>query len=176
LRQNSLLLVVPLPPPIRNNFQALGFFTLEDFTRLSPFVDYFNVMTYDFTSSPNPGPVSPANWVAQCMLLYVKDLPPQEARKFLLGINFYGMDYPRSKRSGPLMGDRYKELLQQYPDAKLSWDSDSGEHVLKYDSGGVAYYPTLHSLKLRLKIAHHLNCGAAIWDMGQGLDYFYNVF
>lgn len=66
-------------------------FDEEDFDRMVDYVDYFSLMTYDYSSPQRPGPNSPIQWVKKC----VEILDPKNYHRsqILLGLNFYGYDY-----------------------------------------------------------------------------------
>jgi len=105
----------------------------------------------------------------------------QRARKVLLGLPFYGYRYPSSGR-GPeaILGRQLVELLQEDPAARLDYHSEHAEHCFTLQHPGTGaqeriFYPTLLFLQERISLAKQLGCGLSIWELGQGLDYFYDL-
>ena len=96
----------------------------------------------------------------------------------MLGLNFFGNDFITPDGGGSIIADQYLSILQQHR-PKLAWDEASAEHVLEYVAQGerhVVYYPTLMSLQQRLELAYEFGVGVSIWDLGQGLEFFMDLF
>ncbi|ETO13308.1 hypothetical protein RFI_24068, partial [Reticulomyxa filosa] len=138
-------------------------------------------------------------WVEQILATGRSELHlnAQGMSKLLLGINFYGYGYNNSKPTtgeGAMQtiiddnakADReqfivtYEVLLKQFIDEAADkndwqwlWNEDYKEHVL-YNSKQQKkiWYPTLYSIAIKLALAKHFGVGVAIWELGQGLQYF----
>eukprot|EP01129_Flabellula_baltica_P001680 TRINITY_DN1161_c0_g1_i2.p1 TRINITY_DN1161_c0_g1~~TRINITY_DN1161_c0_g1_i2.p1 ORF type:complete len:133 (-),score=11.95 TRINITY_DN1161_c0_g1_i2:6-404(-) len=131
-------------------------------------------MSYDFSRSP--GPNAPINW--QLSILF-ELLPPENREKYaskvLLGLPFYGYDWDsQTGRNEAILGNTFVELLKVH-EPTLNWDENSHEHSFVYNNKQVVYYPTLKFLESRIKLAETIGCGVGIWEIGQGLDYFYEL-
>jgi len=54
----------------------------------------------------------------------------------------------------------------------------AAEHVMSYSSGGQqhrVWFPSPTSVLKRLQLAASQGSGVAIWELGQGLDYFMDL-
>ncbi|CAB4006645.1 Chitinase domain-containing 1 [Paramuricea clavata] len=179
LHSGDLKIILVVPPLAMNDAaKSRGVFSKEDFQLLYPVVDGFSLMTYDYSShGGQAGPNAPLQWVRDS----VKALSPdsnEQRKKVFVGLNFYGMDYSPSGGSA-VVGSRYIELLTKHKsDGKFTWEKEIGEHSFYYKAGGitrVVFYPTLKSISERLNVAKELGVGIAVWEIGQGLDYFYDL-
>lgn len=177
-------------PPIKE------YFNKNDLKVLSNYLDGFNIMAYDF-STRAPGPVAPIEWIKEIMTRL--NLPKNENPvKIFLGINFYGHRYDRILPPPPqdqqqyhirhiLARDYVDFLTEYYNRALIFFDRRAREHITvlygkstannqQPPADVVIFYPSLKSIYDRLELANKLQVGVAIWDGGQGLDYFFDLF
>jgi len=89
-----------------------------------------------------------------------------------------------------------EQLLTRFHNSMdgIQWDAQSREHFFTYTPDGapnlaataqerldqdstyhLVYYPTLKSIDERIHLAEELGIGLSIWEIGQGLDYFYDL-
>jgi len=178
IRSKSKIFILVIPPPMYAG-NALGMFSEDDFDNLVDYVDYFSLMTYDYSSPAKPGPNAHYDWMKQCVEKLDKDSFHRD--KILLGLNFYGYDYT-TEGGGPILGRDFVQILNDHTgqkQLKFKWDDNSKEHFIELKSGNkrhTIFYPSLYSVQSRLLLAKELNLGGvSIWEIGQGLDYFYDL-
>ena len=178
IRSKGKIFILVIPPPIYAG-NAPGMFNEDDFDNLVQYVDFFSLMTYDYSSPAKPGPNAHYDWMKQCVESLDKESFVRD--KILLGLNFYGYDYT-SDGGGPILGREFVQMLKTHTGSKqlkLKWDDVSKEHFIEFKSGlkrHTIFYPSLNSIQSRLLLAKEMHLGGvAIWEIGQGLEYFYDL-
>ncbi|OVA01938.1 Glycoside hydrolase [Macleaya cordata] len=180
--ENHLQLVYVIGPPRSKNLQEHDFGP-EDLQSLGDAVDGFSLMTYDFSGPQNPGPNAPMKWIKSTLQLILSNTGNNAqslAHKIFLGINFYGNDFVLSEGlgGGAITGRDYLSLLEKHRPV-LHWEEKSEEHMFIYsDNRGIkhaVFYPSLMSISVRLEEARLWGAGVSIWEIVQGLDYFFDL-
>ncbi|KAF9614917.1 hypothetical protein IFM89_021347 [Coptis chinensis] len=180
--ENYLQLIYVIGPPRSAKLQEHDFGP-RDLQSLSDAVDGFSLMTYDFSGPHNPGPNAPLKWITATVRILLGATSSSElnlARKIFIGMNFYGNDFLLSKGvgGGAITGSDYLTLLEKHRPV-LQWDEESEEHFFVYSDNNqikhAVFYPSLMSISMRLEEARALGAGISIWEIGQGLDYFFDL-
>jgi len=179
----EFLLVVPPASPAEGATTTSGGgassssspFGAEEFRVLRDSVDYFSLMTYDYPL--RPGPNAPIDWVRRCVEAIVPEDEQEEdlarRRQLLVGLNFYGYKYG-SHGGDAILGSQLIEKLSGDEKYRVSWNKHAMEHKFSC-KGEEIYFPTLYSIHKRLEMLKQLKTGLSIWEIGQGLNYFYDL-
>ncbi|XP_078168862.1 glycosyl hydrolase superfamily protein [Carex rostrata] len=150
-----------------------------DLKELADSVDGFSLMTYDFSGPQKPGPNAPLEWIKYCLGVLLGDDGAEHAHMIFLGINFYGNDFVIAEDlgGGPIIGRDFISILGKHKPTLL-WEERSSEHYFFYMHDNVkhaVFFPTLMSISVRLEEARAWGTGLSIWEIGQGLDYFFDL-
>ncbi|XP_049848601.1 chitinase domain-containing protein 1-like [Schistocerca gregaria] len=152
-------------------------FDHEDLVEFEPFVDYFSLMTYDYSSPRKPGPSSPHEWA----LSIVKRLQGKDkthSKKILMGVNLYGYDFIAALHQGqPILADKVVELLRE-KEPIVKWHPTYREHYFNYERTQLihtVWFPTPQYLKNKVQLAEELDCGLSLWEIGQSMNSLYSV-
>lgn len=176
-QQKHLFLVIP---PVIMEKEKL--FDKTDFDLLKDDVDGFSLMTYDhYSHSGSIGPNAPIDWIRENVEFFTND--PLYRQKILMGLNFYGMKFVIDSKGKlishpePILGKDFVKFIKNN-EVNIKWDDKNKEHILiclKNNQKTLIFYPSLSSLSNRIELARELGTGLSIWELGQGLDYFYDL-
>ncbi|EAA12357.2 AGAP008124-PA, partial [Anopheles gambiae str. PEST] len=165
-------------PPARK--ETYDLFSRKHFEALEPSVTAFSLMTYDFSSVQRPGANAPLYWVRNAVQHVCPDGADrmrEKRAKILVGLNMYGSDFTPNGGQ-PIVAHEYLALLKHLK-GHLTYDEHDVENFFEVKTSNgrhMVFYPTLFSIDERLKLARELGTGISIWELGQGLDYFYDLF
>ncbi|KAK2961466.1 hypothetical protein BLNAU_3587 [Blattamonas nauphoetae] len=126
------------------------------------------------------------------------DAMPTE--KIFVGIAFSGQDTSRGRARGTVRGPDYLHILKHYK-TELAYDESVGFTALKYTSSPsfclkngtqlersvhlpvstekeqhICYFPTIDTLHDQLQVLQQKQLNVAVYDLGDGLDYFMDLF
>lgn len=174
LKEKNFGSILVIPPSQRGP----DLFNEHHFDELWQHVTYFSIMTYDYSSYQRPGANAPLDWMRKVVehISHKKDRLKERRDKILLGLNFYGYDFTMNGGEA-VVGHSFINLLKHY-NGKLKYDEHDHENFfeVKTPSGKhYVFYPTLYSIQMRIDLARELGVNLAIWEIGQGLDYFYDL-
>jgi spore germination protein YaaH len=148
-----------------------------DYAWIGKHVDQAHLMCYDeHWSAGPPGPVASLPWVRKVLDYAVTQIP---RKKIVLGVPFYGYDWPPEGTASEVTGSRARELLSTSK-AKPERDAESGSLWFHYtDPGGIArtvWYEDEESLKGRLSLAREFGlAGVSIWRLGDETPGFWPI-
>mmetsp|Transcript_26856 Transcript_26856/g.86235 ORF Transcript_26856/g.86235 Transcript_26856/m.86235 type:complete len:451 (-) Transcript_26856:768-2120(-) len=172
-------LILAVPPSEPSLPGKAPTFTSEHLELLSPHIHSVSAMTYDGASPEAPGPNADIRWVRRAVEGVLGENGAALGGQVLVGLNFYGNDYNIPKGGGAIVGHEYRGVLERAKPKDIRWLEEEREHVFEYDGDGGqrrrVYFPTLQSIQARLDLASELGVGIAIWEIGQGLLYFYDL-
>lgn len=174
LKAEKLGCILVIPPSQRGP----DLFNEKHFEQLWEDVTAFSLMTYDFSSYQRPGANAPLYWMKRVVehICHKADRLQERRAKILLGLNFYGYDFT-PEGGEAVLGETYLSLLKHVK-GRLKLDEKDHENFfeVKTSSGRhFVFYPTLYSIQQRIDLARELGVNIAIWEIGQGLDYFYDL-
>ena len=165
-----LLLIVPPHPS----------FSPRQFEQLAEPLGGFVLSTANFSHiRGQPGPNAPLAWMRDALAA----LSPKDSNrhKLLATLPLLGWDFtlPDGEPSASIDGEQYLGLLRRHRPPRLDWHAEAAEHVFTYLDEGSSrhsvYYPSLKSLSERLGMLRGLGVGVALYELGTGLDFFWDL-
>ena len=122
---------------------------------------------------------APIYWGERLHKVFIDHDAEDVIPKLLYGIPFYGYKRVRSPKvdSVAVIGHEYLSILKESDNDELKWDSSAKESYYEnYDQVMRVYYPNLAFLSSRIDfVSENEMAGVAIWELGQGLEYFFKV-
>jgi len=188
-KENMLFISVIFP--YSDNIQ--NFLSKQRFEYLSRYVDYFNMMTYDYVTHLSEKKqadfklnLAPISWINKSIDHYIDAKRPNKDalyKKILLGIPFHGFVVEKStdKPKGfPIDGAKFVKILDVNKDGRIKWEEEEKEHIIdfsEHDKLYTAAYPTKRFIKERIALADKANLGGVgVWDIAQGLECYFDQF
>uniref|UniRef100_A0A7E4V360 Chitinase domain-containing protein 1 n=1 Tax=Panagrellus redivivus TaxID=6233 RepID=A0A7E4V360_PANRE len=167
----GLEIIVPLTAPLLDETKPIGIATPQQIQSLVRVIDYLSIMTYDYNSE-TPAGIGPLPWVEANLRYLLNLVGHQNAHKLLLGTNMYGYMYQPKPAPGLI---RDFDGLIKDENLRFDWDKIAAEHAIREKTGNIrAYLPSERSIEARLELARKYGVGFAIWEVGQGYNFYFD--
>lgn len=149
-----------------SDYGGLGGF--QDWSVIGPAVDRMRIMTYDYHwRGGGPGPVAPVYWVREVAEYAKATVDPA---KVVIGVPFYGYNWPTSGDATPQIWEAINDLIQTYGLTVNFAESDANgliqENWITY-KGRKVWFATSRGLEAKISLVQELDlAGIAIWRLG----------
>ena len=152
----------------------------ETFKKLAKYVDFINIMTYDFgeyIGNNNKFYLGPISWIKDCIDFYIDNNDKDRniiLKKILFGLSFHGFAY-QNKNGTPVGTINSKEFItnleQDENNYIINYDENEYEYYLSNNNDDIIAYPFIKFIEKRLEVSQELNLGGCgIWDIGNGKE------
>ncbi|NCC30717.1 MAG: glycoside hydrolase [Chloroflexia bacterium] len=169
LRQHDKLLTVAVHAK-SSDFGGLGGF--QDWAAIGPSIDQLRIMTYDYHwRGSGPGPVAPAYWI-NAVAEYAQSVV--DPAKVLIGVHFYGYDWPPSGRATARTWRVIEEIINSQGSTVNFMERNSSgpveESYFSYRSAEgtrQVWFMTETGLGSKIQTIQAMDlAGIAIWQLG----------
>jgi spore germination protein len=169
LHANGKLLTVAVHPK-DTDYGGLGGF--QDWAEIGKHVDQLRIMTYDYHwRGGSPGPVAPAYWI-KSVTEYARSVV--DPAKVLLGVHFYGYDWPPNGSASPRPWSVIQEIIDEQGATVNFMESNANgrveESYFSYHSAQgtrQVWFMTRTGLASKIQTVQDLDlAGIAIWQLG----------
>lgn len=147
-----------------------------DYKAIGECCDYMILMTYNlhWRGGP-PGPVAPVDWVERCTRYAISCVP---AEKVIVGIPFYGYDWPEKGPATSLTWKKASALIERVkPD--IQWHATYATPWFTYEEKGTkheVWFEDTRSVQAKLDMCKRLGVGGvAIWRLGDENPEFWQL-
>ena len=170
--------ILTIIPKYRKNVEMI--ITKEIFRKIAKYVDYFNIMTYDYDSygnNSNKFYSSPISWIKETIYSYVDKSDKEKnllLKKILFGLPFHGYFYDKNtgKALGVINNRQLMEILDDNNENfSISSDENESEYLITNEKNQAISFPLVKFIQKRLELSKELNIGGCgIWDIGNGKE------
>ena len=157
-----------------------GLFDKNKFKKMAQYVDYFNIMTYDYDQYAENNKkfyAGPISWIKETINYYVDKNDKDRntlLKKILFGLPFHGYVYDKkdSKPVGVVNSRQFMDILEQGGETfTINYDEKEYEYSINSEDNKIINFPLIKFIEKRLELSKELKIGGCgIWDIGNGKE------